>query len=466
MLMQDGVKVAPFKAQNMALNSFVTADGGEMGRSQATQAAACGLAPDVRMNPLLLKPMGGVGCQVILEGKVRGTWTASEQAVERAELERAIDRCYASLADEFDAIVLEGAGSPAEVNLKDRDIVNMAMARKANAPVLLVGDIDRGGVFAALLGTMEIFEEWERELVAGFVINRLHGGASSLKPALDYIENRCGKPVFGVVPFLKDLHLPEEDSVSFRSGRYAKIAERPDAVEIAVVELPHISNFTDIDPLVIEPDVSIRTVSRVRDLGMPDVVIIPGSKNTVADLHSLVGSGLARAVKEHAGRGGFVVGLCAGMQMLGSRVLDNADVEGGTACGLGLLPVETEMLEEKALRQTTTLHEPSGFEVRGYEIHHGSTKAIGAVKEIMYGCDQKAIGYSSPNGKIWGTYLHGVFSDDRFRRWFIDVLRRGRGFSPLGEPQCEYGLESSLDRLAASLREHLPVDRIYQVMGL
>ena len=463
---QDGICVAPFKAQNMALNSFVTADGGEMGRSQVTQAAACGLAPDVRMNPLLLKPMGAPGCQVVLEGKAIGTWTGDGQHRERERLEAAIDRCYASLADEFDAIVIEGAGSPAEVNLKDRDLVNMAMARKAKSPVLLVGDIDRGGVFASLIGTMETFDDWERRLVAGFIINRLHGRASGLAPAIDYLEARCGKPVVGVVPFLGGLNLPEEDSVSFGAGRYDRRAERSDAVDIVVVALPHISNFTDIDPLAIEPDVALRSVATVRELGAPDAIILPGSKNTVSDLQWLVSTGLARAISDLAGCGCVVVGLCAGMQMLGSHVLDESGVEGGSACGLGLLAIRTAMQSEKHLRQTTATHIPSGLSVNGYEIHHGETTTTGKTTAHLTVEGGAPVGYANADRGVWGTYLHGVFDDDTFRRWFLNDLRCRRGLAPIDGVLRTYGLEPALNRLADGVREHIDVPRVYRMMGL
>ncbi len=465
-LAQDGIRVAPFKAQNMALNSFVTADGKEMGRSQVTQAAACGLAPDVRMNPLLLKPMGAAGCQVVLEGRAIGVWTGMEQHHERQKLEEAIDRSYASLADEYDAIVLEGAGSPAEINLKSRDLVNMAMARKAQAPVLLVGDIDRGGVYASLIGTMETFDDWERQLVAGFIINRLRGQAAGLAPANTHLEQRCGKPVLGVVPFLNDLHLPEEDSVTFGQGRYNRQAERDDALDIAVVALPHISNFTDLDALAMEPDVGLRSVSNPTDLGTPDAIILPGSKNTAADLQMLADTGLAGAIGELSARDCVVVGVCAGMQMLGSHVLDESDIEGGSGLGLGLLPVRTVMMAEKTLRQTTATHLPSELPVKGYEIHHGQTISSGEVTVAMQTDDGKAVGYASPDGNVWGTYLHGVFDGDAFRAWFLNDLRRRRGLSPIERSAGVHGLEPALDRLAEAVREHLDMKRIYGIMGL
>jgi cobyric acid synthase CobQ len=465
-LRQDGIRVAPFKAQNMALNSYVTADGKEMGRSQVTQASACGLAPDVRMNPLLLKPMGASGCQVVLEGKAIGVWTGMEQHHERKKLEDAIDRSYASLSAEFDAIVLEGAGSPAEINLKDRDLVNMAMARKAQSPVLLVGDIDRGGVYASLIGTMETFDDWERQLVAGFIVNRLRGQAAGLAPANVHLEQRCGKPVLGVVPFLNDLHLPEEDSVTFGVGRYHRKAQREDALDIAVIALPHISNFTDLDPLLIEPDVGLRSVSSPRDLGTPHAVILPGSKNTTADLQMLMDTGLAPAIAELAAGDCMVVGVCAGMQMLGRHVLDESDVEGGSGRGLGLLPVRTVMMKEKTLRQTTATHLLSGLPVKGYEIHHGQTTSSGDVAVAMKTDDGNAVGYASPDGSVWGTYLHGVFDGDAFRSWFLNDLRRRRGLSPIERSAGVYGLEPALDRLAEAVREHLDMKRIYRIMGL
>jgi cobyric acid synthase CobQ len=450
----------------MALNSFVTADGKEMGRSQVTQAAACGLLPDVRMNPLLLKPMGPAGCQVVLEGKAIGVWTGTEQHHERQNLEDAIDRSYASLAAEFDAIVLEGAGSPAEVNLKDRDLVNMAMARKARAPVLLVGDIDRGGVYASLVGTMEIFEDWERQLVAGFIINRLHGLAAGLAPANAYLEQRCGKPVLGVVPFLSDLHLPEEDSVALGAGRYGKKAQREDALDVAVIALPHISNFTDLDPLAIEPDVGLRLVSGLEDLGSPHAIILSGSKNTAADLHMLATTGFGHAISELATRDCMVIGICAGMQMLGTHVLDEGNVEGGSSCGLGLLPVCTTMMEEKTLRQMTATHLPSGLPVRGYEIHHGQTTPNEDVAVTMKSSHGEALGFSSHDGCVWGTYLHGVFDCDEFRGWFLNDLRQRHGLAPIERSAGAYGLEPALDRIAEAVREHLDIKRIYGITGL
>jgi L-threonine-O-3-phosphate decarboxylase len=293
-LLQDAYRVAPFKAQNMSLNSFVTGDGGEMGRAQVVQAEACRLDPDVRMNPVLLKPTGDTGAQVILLGKPVGNMDVEQYIRYKPEAFQAAREAYDSLAREFDVMVLEGAGSPAEVNLKHHDIVNMAMARHAGSPVLLVGDIDRGGVFASFVGTMEVLAEWERALVAGFVINRFRGEKSLLREAIDYTQRHTGIPTLGVVPYLRDLGLPEEDSVTFKSQPRDGIQATGERVEIALIDLPHISNFTDFDALRIEPDVHLRIVRQTQDLQKPDAVILPGSKNVIGDLDYLQQNGLAQ----------------------------------------------------------------------------------------------------------------------------------------------------------------------------
>ncbi len=286
-LLQDGYSVAPFKAQNMSLNSYVTRDGGEMGRAQVVQAQACRIDPDVRMNPILLKPSSDTGAQVILMGKPVGNMDVNTYIRYKPEAFTAVKEAYDSLASEHDVIILEGAGSPAEVNLKHHDIVNMTMARYARSPVILVGDIDRGGVFASFIGTMEVLAEWERALVAGFVINRFRGDKSLLDDAINYVERYTGRPTFGVVPYLQDLGLPEEDSVTFKSGPKEETRPAGDVVEIALIDLPHISNFTDFDSLRLEPDVHLSIVREPRDMGHPDVVILPGSKNVIGDLDYL-----------------------------------------------------------------------------------------------------------------------------------------------------------------------------------
>lgn len=466
-LLQDGVRVAPFKAQNISLNSFVTADGGEMGRAQVVQAQACRVEPDVRMNPVLLKPCAGMGCQVIVRGRPV-SHVRIDGVQYRTTAFEAATQCFDSLAAEHDAVVLEGAGSPAEVNLKDRDIVNMAMARHARAPVLLVGDIDRGGVFASFIGTMEVLDQWERDHIAGFVINRFRGDASLLGSALDYMLAHTGRPVLGVVPHIPDLGLPEEDSVEFASG--ARDAPRPggDHVEIAVIDLPHIANFTDLDALRIEPDVHVRVVGAADTLGQPDAVVLPGSKNVIHDLDFLRQTGLADQLGQlvEAGRS-LVVGICGGFQMLGTDIGDPHGVESAnrTARGLGLLPGTTVLDPEKTLTRVDALHVVSGLDVRGYEIHHGRTDVPG-LTPLVTRRDGETIGVGTPDGLVWGTYLHGLFDADPFRRWFIDQLRVRRGLAPLGRVVATYDLEPALDRLADTVRASLHMDTIYRLMGI
>jgi len=467
-LLQDGVRVAPFKSQNMSLNSFVTRDSGEMGRAQVVQAQACRLEPDVRMNPILLKPNSDTGCQVIVRGKPVGNMRVAEYIRYKPEAFAAAKECYDSLAAEFDAVVIEGAGSPGEVNLKSHDIVNMRMAQHAGAPVLIVGDIDRGGVFASFVGTMEVLAEWERAMVAGWVVNRFRGDVSLLGPALDYTLAHTGKPVLGVVPFLRDLNIPQEDSVEFKSGAMDDARASGHCVEIAVIDLPHISNFTDFDAFRVEADVRLRIVRSAADLGSPDAVILPGSKNTLADLGYLRASGLADRIAQLAAQGGpEIVGLCAGFQMLGREIGDPECIEStdGRSRGLGLLGVDTVMAPEKTLVLATARHRPSGLEVRGYEIHHGQT-ATGSLVPLFERADGQTLGVATADHRIWGTYLHGVFDADEFRRWFIDRLRARRGLPAVGQVTAHYDIESALDRLAAVMRQSLRVDEVYGLMGL
>ena len=469
-LLQDGVRVAPFKSQNMSLNSFVTADGGEMGRAQVVQAQACRLDPDVRMNPILLKPSSDTGSQVIVRGKPVGNMRVMEYVRYKPQAFAAAKECYDSLAADFDAIVIEGAGSPGEVNLKSHDIVNMQMALYAGSPVLVVGDIDRGGVFASFVGTMEVLEPWERALVAGWVVNRFRGDASLLGDALDYTLGHTGRPVLGVVPYLPALNLPQEDSVEFKSGVIDDRRDGKQCVEIAVIDLPHISNFTDFDALAGESDARVRIVRKLQDLGNPDAVILPGSKNTLADLAYLKRSGLAAKILEMAAADGAeIVGVCGGFQMLGRCVLDPQCVESVTGRdeGLGLLAVETVLAAEKTLVRSRGKHAPSGLEVFGYEIHHGVTNGEGEDLPAMFVReDGQAAGLGAASGRVWGTYLHGVFDADEFRRWFIDRLRVRRGLAPLGKVSARYDIEPALDRLADVVRKSLNMKEIHRLLGL
>lgn len=466
-LLRDGYAVAPYKSQNMALNSFVTRDGGEMGRAQVVQAQACRLEPETRMNPILLKPNSDTGSQVIVNGMPVGNMRVGEYIKYKPEAFAEAKRAYESLAAEVDVMVLEGAGSPGEVNLKRHDIVNMNMARHAGAPVLLVGDIDRGGVFASFVGTMEVLAEWERGMVAGFIVNKFRGDASLLKDALDYTLRRTGRPVMGVMPYVRDLGLPEEDSVGFKSGSYDN--RRTDGgVTIAVVDLPHISNFTDVDPFLNEPDVNVVIARKASDFRGADAVIIPGSKNVMGDIGFLSANGVGEMIREMA-RGGTtqVVGLCAGLQMMGTEIEDPHGLEsaaGRTVKGLGLLPVSSVLERDKTLERAEARHGPSGLLVRGYEIHHGRMR--GSTEPCVTRSDGEVIGVRGGDGSAWGTYLHGIFDDDYFRRWFIDRLRERKGLAPVNEVLAPYDLEPALEKLADVFLEHVDIGAIYKVMGL
>lgn len=471
--LQDGYSVAPFKAQNMSLNSFVTDQGGEMGRAQVTQAMACRLKPDVRMNPVLLKPGSDVGSQVIVMGQPVGNMAVREYVEYKPRAWEAVKTAYDSLANEHDIMVLEGAGSPAEVNLKHHDIVNMAMAKYADARVLLAGDIDRGGVFASIVGTMSLLTPMERNLVEGFLINRFRGDASLLDPAFSQMFEHTGKPVMGTIPYIHSLGLPEEDSVSFKEGFRPDGDKFPEdeCVDIVVVDLPRISNFNDIDPLFAEPDVRIRVVSDARDVGSPDAIILPGSKSTVPDMHALKGTGMAAVLRELCsdGRKTRIVGICGGFQMLGETVDDPYGLESETTRvdGFGLLPVQTTLVPDKTLTRTCGVHSASGHTIHGYEIHHGQSIPLSDdLRVALRDNSGSPLGYGRSDGRVFGTYLHGVFDADPFRRWFIDQLRMDMGLSPLEEIQTTFDLEDAIDHLASVVREAVCMETIYKSLGL
>ena len=471
-MLQDGYRVAPFKSQNMSLNSCVTRQGGEMGRAQVVQAQACRLEPDVRMNPILLKPNKDTGSQVIVLGHPVGNMDVAQYIDFKTQAFQKARQAYDDLARENDVIVLEGAGSPAEVNLKHHDIVNMRMAEYARAPVLLVGDIDRGGVFASFLGTWEILASWERKLLAGFVINRFRGEASLLDPAIQFTRQCTDRPVWGVVPHIPDLGLPEEDSVSFKDGLFDSQGSKEAGVEIAVIDLPHISNFTDFDSFRIEPDVRLRIIRSAEDLDHPldhpDALILPGSKNTLGDLLFLRKCGLDRKIADLAEEGRTeIIGVCGGFQILGQEIGDPFSIEsdGQSLSGLGLLPIKTIMAREKTLTRVAADHLISGLELFGYEIHHGLTEGNG-LSPIIRRADGEMIGLESPDHRIWGTYLHGLFDADPFRRWFIDRLRERRGLPGKGRIVARYDLEPALDRLAEIVRSSLKINDLYRLMGL
>lgn len=470
LLDRAGYRTAPFKSQNMSLNSGVTADGLEMGRAQIVQARACRLAPDARMNPILLKPTSELGSQVIVMGKPVGTMRVGEYIAYKPTAFAAAREAYDSLAAEVDVMVVEGAGSPAEINLKAHDIVNMAMARHAGARVLIAADIDRGGAYAGLLGTMECLAEDERGLVAGYILNRFRGDAGLLAPANAFLRARTGRGVLGVVPFLPNLGLPEEDSVTFKDG--GTLPETPPAdaglLDIAVIDLPHVSNFTDIDALAVEADVRVRRVRTAERLGRPDAVVVPGSKNTLADLAWLRDSGLVAGISALAAGGKTeVVGICAGLQMLGLAVRDPLGLESGygEAAGLGLLPLLTTLAAHKTLALTRAVHEPTGLALTGYEIHHGVTTAQDGLTVAVRREGGEPIGYARTDAPVWGAYLHGIFDADAFRRAFCDGLRRRRGL-PAVERVTAYDIEPALDRLADVIEASLGLDALRRLLGL
>lgn len=462
-LLQDGIKVAPFKSQNMALNSFVTKNGLEMGRAQAVQAQASNLEADIRMNPILLKPNSDTGSQVIVMGKPVGNMRVHEYIKFKETAFNYAKDAYDSLSSDYDAIILEGAGSPGEVNLKKHDIVNTRMAEYAESPSILVGDIDRGGIYASFIGMYETFEEWERQLVKGFLVNRFRGDASLLEDAHKYVKDFTGRDVIGVVPYLHDLGLPEEDSVSFKDNFLPKSGKDANPLDIALIALPHVSNFTDFDPLTNEPDVILRLVRTTSDLGTPDCIMLPGSKNVIGDLKFLDESGLANKIIELSKKR-VIVGICGGFQILGKALSDPHNIEGGgSVSGLSLIPIETTLAQDKTLVRAEAVHKTSGYIVRGYEIHHGETKLFDSPK-LFIRSDGEAIGAGDEN--IWGTYLHGVFDADEFRRYFINTLHKSLDREYTDSIRYSYDLEPAFDRLAQTVRESVDMDKIYQMMGI
>lgn len=458
---EDGFRVAPFKSQNMALNSFITKDGLEMGRAQAVQAFAAGIEPDVRMNPILLKPSSDTGSQVILHGEVQGELSAAEYFRRKKEFMPEIQKAFDSLANEFDIVVIEGAGSPVEINLKQNDIVNMGLAKMVNAPVLLVGDINRGGVFAQLYGTVALLDPHEQKRIRGLIINQFRGDEQILRPGLQMLEERVKKPVWGVVPYT-DVDLDDEDSVCERLSHHK--AERP--LDIAVIRLPRISNFTDFSPLEAHPMMSVRYVSAQYQLGTPDLVILPGTKSTLADLKWLRETGLEASILRLAGQGIGVLGVCGGYQMLGQTISDPYGTEGGgTLRGLGLLPVETVFQTQKT-RTRVTASGCSWFEgafIEGYEIHMGQTASQSTAPFCVLS-DGRAEG--AVNGNIMGTYLHGLFDSAQMVEQLADRLCTQKGIAPDSHTVMNYRdyQEREAHRWAEVLRKHLNLEQIYAIM--
>lgn len=471
---QDGYKVAPFKSQNMALNSFVTRDGGEMGRSQVTQAEAAGVEPTVDMNPVLLKPEADSRSQVIVLGKPWMTVAAGDYYKYTGKLLKIVKASLSRLESEFDVVVMEGAGGPSEVNLKSREITNMRIARLSNCPVLLVGDIERGGVFASIVGTLALLSRTEKELVKGVIINKFRGELDILKPGLEYLERRTKKPVLGVLPYISKLFLPEEDSL--RSDGVVT-ENRKDKLDIVVIALPRISNATDFEPLQQEPDVNLRYVQFSAEIGNPDVIILPGTKSTMADLAFIRKGGLDKVIVAKARQGTGIIGICGGFQMLGSHILDPAHVESAkdSVEGLGLLKMDTAFFPEKATRQVEAIvvteagifTSAKGIRVTGYEIHMGQSRGddIKPAFLVNSGGVTYPDGSVSEDGRIIGTYLHGLFDNYEFRRTFLDNLRSEKGLPSLVRREL-LNRQQQYDKLAEIVRNNLDLDKIYTICGL
>ena len=457
-LRQDGYRVAPFKSQNMALNSFITADGGEMGRAQVVQAEACGIAPDVRMNPILLKPTTDVGSQVIVGGQVQGNMRAMEYYARKREYIPAVLEAYNSLASEYDVILIEGAGSPAEINLRQDDLVNMGLAAMVDAPVFLIGDIDRGGVFAQLYGTIALLQPDERARVKGTIINKFRGDRAILEPGLSLLQELCGVPVAGVIPYTH-VDIDDEDSLSerFTRGTARKL------LDVAVIRLPRISNFTDFSPFERYENVSLRYVDRVADLHTPDLVILPGTKSTIADLLWLRQSGLEAAICKMAAQGTLVFGVCGGYQMLGASVSDPDGVEAADVTeirGLGLLPMQTVFHGQKVQTQTSgtfsgvvgMLAPLNGLRYEGYEIHMGRS--------------EQRMPALAGSGNIYGSYVHGIFDAPGVCDTILRAICAQKGIDPQGLrafDMQEYK-EQQYDKLAAAVRSGMDMELVYRVL--
>ncbi len=458
-LRRRGVAVAPFKPQNMALNSAVTEDGGEIGRAQAVQAQAAGVAPLIDFNPVLLKPHSDVGAQVIVHGHAVGNMDAlGYHAYKRVAMD-AVLASHARLVERYDAVVVEGAGSPAEINLRDRDIANMGYAEAVDCPVVLVADIDRGGVFAHLVGTLALLSDSERARVAGFVINRFRGDLALLQPGLDWLERETGKPVLGVLPYLHGLHLEAEDALPRDA-----MPRESGALRVAVPALPRISNHTDLDALRAHPQVDLRWVGPGATPPPCDLIVLPGSKSTRADLAWLRENGWAPALARHLRYGGKLIGICGGFQMLGRTVHDPFGVEGapGSTEGFGWLDMETVMAEDKELRRTTGRLALEGDPLAGYEIHCGRSSGPALASPACVLEDSRSDGAISPDGQVIGTYLHGLFDEPAA----LTALLRWAGLAAPATIDVRALREASLERLADAVEAHLDVARLAALFAL
>lgn len=487
---QDGLRVAPFKAQNMALNSFITKEGLEMGRAQVVQAEAAGVEPSVLMNPILLKPTTDMGSQVIVNGRPLGNYRAMDYYRHKSDFIPYVRNAYERLATENDLIIIEGAGSPAEINLRENDFVNMGMAKIADAPVLLVGDIDRGGVFAQLYGTIALLEPDEQARIKGVIINKFRGDKTILDPGLDLLYEKIHRPCLGVVPYA-DVHLEEEDSLAASLDEY----EKGQGLDIAVIRLPRISNFTDFQVFTMENGVSVRYCRSVAELGSPDLIILPGTKSTIADLKWLRESGLEARIKRLNAGGTPVIGICGGFQMMGENITDPDGAEadpGTTIAGIGLLPLETVFSKQKTMKEVkgpvsdylygllpVGLHrgsrDLSRISVKGYEIHMGKTRFTSSASTHSFtgtrssaDTGAKILSISGKQGMVLGTYVHGIFDEPDFRGILLDTLAEKKGVRRSERPSVTYDeyKEQQYDKLADLLRENLDMKAIYRIAGL
>ncbi len=478
---QDGYRVAPFKSQNMALNSFITEDGLEMGRAQVMQAEAAGIKPTVEMNPILLKPTNDVGSQVIVNGEVLGNMPARDYFAYKKQLIPDVLAAFEKLAKEYDIIVIEGAGSPAEINLKQDDIVNMGLAKLVHAPVLLVGDIDRGGVFAQLYGTVALLEPEERAMIKGLIINKFRGDKTILDPGVEMLEEKCRIPVVGVAPYLH-IQVEDEDSLTERFDTHDTVG----LLDLAVIRLPRISNFTDFNPFERVEGVTLRYVKSAAELGHPDMIFLPGTKNTMEDLLWMRQNGLEASILKAAKAGTPVFGVCGGYQMLGETLKDPLGVEaGGEIRGMGLLPMDTVFAGEKTrTRVTGTIGKVEGMfagltgtEIEGYEIHMGVSTFSGECTPLTEIADyakprqgESAGSAAKADGAyrdgIFGTYVHGIFDREQVVDRIVSALGRKKGVDLSQASGMDYAAfkETQYDLLAAGLREHLDMKRIYAIL--
>jgi adenosylcobyric acid synthase len=458
-LARQGVSVAPFKPQNMALNSAVTTDGGEIGRAQAVQAQASRLPPHTDMNPVLLKPNSDTGAQVIIQGRAIGNMHALDYHAYKATARAAVFDSYHRLAARYDAVIVEGAGSPAEVNLRANDIANMGFAEAADCPVILVADIDRGGVFAHLVGTLALLSETEQARVKGFVINRFRGDPALLQPGLDWLEARTGKPVLGVLPYLHGLHLEAEDALPVAAPAPAPV----DALRVVVPVLPHISNHTDFDPLRTHPHVDLRFIALDQPLPPADLVILPGSKTVRADRAALSAHGWDAALARHLRYGGKLLGICGGFQMLGRALHDPAGIEGepGSSPGFGWLDFETTLASAKQLRNVTGTLADGETPVAGYEIHAGVSSGAALNRPLCW-LDGRPDGVISNDGQVRGTYLHGLFDTPAA----ADALLAWGGLRGTASPDIAVLRDAAIERLADAVEAHLDTSALRGLLGM